>query len=63
MTELQALSRVLRASVERKGEVPLTNAHLLNIVNMAMRYKDRQEAELEKALNDAMGEDKKWGSS
>ena len=59
---LYTLKRVLEASVRRQGEKPLTNQYLLNIVSMAMRTEEAQAAMTEQALNDMMGDDKKWGS-
>lgn len=63
MNGLKWLARVLEASVAKRGEVPLTNAHLLNIVRMAQRCEGRSAEQLEVSLNEMMAEDKKWGSS
>lgn len=62
MNSLVWLGRVLEASVRRKGEVPITNAHLLNIVNMALRAEANHAEQTEKRLAEVIGEDKKWGS-
>lgn len=37
MQELEYLESVLQASVDKNGEKPLTNKHLLHIVQMAIR--------------------------
>lgn len=63
MNGLVWLARVLTASVARKGEVPLTNAHLLNIVKLAIRAESQNEAEAERAAAQALTDDKMWGSS
>ena len=63
MNDLNFLVRVLEASVKRKGEVPLTNAHLLNIVRMAIRTEERQQMALDEMLNEVLSDDAKWGSS
>ena len=62
MDGLLWLERVLEASVKRRGEVPLTNAHLLNIVRMAQRAKDGHQVAIDKMLSEVLDEDKKWGS-
>lgn len=66
MDDLRALEVVLDASVKRKGEVPLTNAHLLNIVRMARRVKNHQEeleAKREQDLyNEVMEDQYRYGS-
>ena len=59
---MNELIEVLEASVKRRGEVPLTNAHLLNCLKMAARLKDRREEALENSLNEMMAEERKWGS-
>ena len=40
MDTLSILRDILEASVEKNGEKPLTNKHLLNILKMAMRKRD-----------------------
>lgn len=50
--DLQILQKVLEASVERRGEIPLTNAHLLNIVKMTRRVKNQREEAHEKMLDE-----------
>lgn len=62
MKSLLWLKRILAASVERNGEKPLTNAHLLNIVNMAIRAECAAVERAEKRLAEVIGEDKMWGS-
>lgn len=57
------LSRVLTASVARKGEVPLTNAHLLNIVNLAIRAESQSTEAAERTAAQALADEKMWGSS
>lgn len=42
MSSLHDLALVLEASVRKRGEVPLTNAHLLNIVKMTMRMQEKR---------------------
>ena len=61
MKGLHALGRILEASVKRKGEVPLTNAHLLNIVKLAVGVENARDEAIERSLNEMMGEDLKWG--
>lgn len=61
MKGLHWLKLVLEASVKNRGEIPLTNAHLLNIVNLAIRAEDAREARIESKLNEILGEDAKWG--
>lgn len=63
MSALHDLALVLEASVRKRGEVPLTNAHLLNIVKMTMRMQEKREALIEERLNEVLAEDKIWGSS
>lgn len=63
MSSLHDLALVLEASVRKRGEVPLTNAHLLNIVKMTMRMQEKREALIEDRLNEVLAEDKIWGSS
>lgn len=63
MTEMEALERTLAASVERKGEVPLTNAHLLNIIRMARRAKAAHDQRVDDICNEALAEDAMWGKS
>jgi len=67
MNDLHALHIVLEASVAKRGEVPLTNAHLLNIVKMARRLQRKSEeahqTELVEIYNEVLGEEKKWGSN
>lgn len=46
MDNLTFLQKVLEASVEKNGEIPLTNRHLLNIVKMAIRWEEEQSEEL-----------------
>lgn len=60
---MNALIAVLEASVKKRGEVPLTNAHLLNILKMAQRWEEQREAKAEEMMNEMMAEEKKWGSS
>ena len=45
---LDYLEEILKASVKKNGEIPLTNKHLLNIVKMANRNMeiDSQETEM-----------------
>jgi len=52
---------VLAASVKRKGEVPLTNLYLLNILSLAQRLKERREENVEADLNEMLADDRKWG--
>lgn len=63
MSALHDLALVLEASVRKRGEVPLTNAHLLNIVKMTMGMQEKREALIEERLNEVLAEDKMWGSS
>ena len=63
MSDLHNLARVLEASVQRRGEVPMTNAHLLNIVRMTIRMMAKEEELAEARLNEVLAEDKIWGSS
>ena len=63
MSALHDLSLVLEASVRKRGEVPLTNAHLLNIVKMTIRMQSKREELIEEHLNEVLAEDKKWGST
>lgn len=63
MSDLHDLALVLEASVRKRGEVPLTNAHLLNIVKMTMRMQEKRESLIEERLNEVLSEDKIWGSS
>ena len=63
MSALHDLSLVLEASVRKRGEVPLTNAHLLNIVKMTNRMQSKREELIEEHLNEVLAEDKIWGSS
>lgn len=63
MTNLETLRAVLEVSVERNGEKPLTNAYLLNIVKMVQRVQARRQESIDHMLDEAMGDDKKWGSS
>ena len=63
MSALHDLSLVLEASVRKRGEVPLTNAHLLNIVKMTIRMQSKREELIEEHLNEVLAEDKIWGSS
>ena len=39
---LATLADILEQSVERNGEVVLTNKHMLNIVRMAMRRREEE---------------------
>ena len=39
---LATLADILERSVERNGEVALTNKHMLNIVRMAIRRRDEE---------------------
>ncbi len=59
---MDALIAVLEASVKRKGEVPLTNAHLLSILKMATRLEAARGEALRRSLDDSMADDRKWGS-
>lgn len=61
MRGLHVLAAVLRASVARKGEVPLTNAHLLNIVNLAIRAEEARDEAVQAELDELMAEELKWG--
>ena len=65
MSEMRILEAVLEASVARRGEVPLTNAHLLNIVRMTNRVhtqrEDRRHQTMESALNQVLMDDAIWG--
>lgn len=61
MNNLEILAEVLAASVKRKGEVPLTNAHLLNIVKMAIRVEEGRQNAIDDLLSDVFGKDKGWG--
>jgi hypothetical protein len=62
MQTIDWLERVLEASVERKGEVPLTNAHLLNCIKLAKRIESKHEQRTEAMLNEVLAEDRKWGA-
>lgn len=62
MKSLQVLKSVLNESVNRRGEKPLTNVYLLNLVNMAIRAEAVRADRAEKQLNESLGEDAKWGS-
>lgn len=61
MTEVDWVKKILEASVQKKGEVPLTNLHLLNILNMAARARDSQDEETNQQLNQMLEEDRRWG--
>jgi hypothetical protein len=63
MSALYWLKRTLEVSVKRQGEKPLTNAYLLNIVNLAIKAEEQHTHAVEDSLNDTLAEDKKWGSS
>lgn len=39
---MRKIVEVLALSVEKNGEVPLTNRHLLNIIKMAIRWEDEE---------------------
>ena len=41
------ITEILKQSVEKNGEVPLTNVHLLNIIAMAYRQEARDEVRAE----------------
>ena len=62
MNGLEWLAKVLEASVARRGEVPLTNAHLLNIVRMAQRAEAAYQSRVDASLNEVLSDDAKWGS-
>lgn len=53
MKSLQVLKSVLNESVNRRGEKPLTNVYLLNLVNMAIRAEAVRADKAEKQLNEA----------
>ena len=60
---IESVIAVLEASVKKRGEVPLTNAYLLNILKMAQRWEEERLVRAEAEINEMMAEDKKWGSS
>lgn len=62
MKSLELLQEILTASVKRSPEKPLTNSHLLNIVNMAIRVEDMREERINAMLDDMLGENRKWGN-
>jgi len=41
--EAWRLIQILETSVERNGEIPLTNRHLLNIIKMLERHEGQEE--------------------
>ena len=59
---IEALIAVLEASVRKRGEIALTNSHLLNILKMSQRWEDKRRAQIDMELNEILAEDKKWGS-
>lgn len=63
MKGLEYLKWVLEVSVRRNGEKPLTNAYLLNIVNLAIKAEAAHQQAVEDSLNEMMAEERKWGNS
>lgn len=43
MEILELLIEVLEKSVAKNGNIPLTNQHLLNIVKMAKKWKEKDD--------------------
>ncbi len=43
MEDLEALIQTLEKSVEKNGSIPLTTGHLLNILKVVDRHKQRME--------------------
>lgn len=41
--ELEYLKQILIASIEKNGDKPLTLKHLVNIINMVQKKKDRED--------------------
>lgn len=60
--EWEAFKYILKRSVERNGEKPLTNRWLLNICNMADRYVEHQSMAEEASMAQFWDEHHQWGS-
>ena len=61
MTQWDALKSVLKRSVERNGEQPLSNQWLLNICEMADRYVEHHDSATEASLREFMDKEHQWG--
>lgn len=69
-TLLELLCRIFDKSIKKHGSQPLTTAHMLNILKMALRAVKRKELEdlkMEEAenemLNEILEDEKRYGSS
>jgi len=61
MGEWEWFRRILEQSVEKNGEVPLTNKYLLNIVKMADRQAAKDGEISEAQYYKLMEAEYKWG--
>ena len=63
MNPLPWIITALEVHIRRHGQVPLSNTDLLRIACAAQRLQARDEARVEAALAESLGDDAKWGAS